>query len=46
MNHTARPLTKFEGGLQLFHNVDDDALNWLKQVIFYWTKTNKKLIYR
>jgi len=32
MNHIVdtRPLTKFEGGLNLLHEADDDAVIWLE----------------
>ena len=32
MNHTVDmcPLTKFEGGLKLLHEADDDAVIWLE----------------
>jgi len=32
MNHIVDtcPLTKFEGGLKLLHEVDDDAVIWLE----------------
>jgi len=27
-------LTKFEGGLQSFHDVEDDTLDWLETAVF------------
>ena len=36
MNHivdTFPPLTKFEGGLNLLHEVDDDAVIWLESTV-------------
>ena len=26
------PLTKFDGGLQLFHETEDDAVKWLESI--------------
>jgi len=35
MNHIVDmcPLTKFEGGLNLLHEVDDDAVIWLESTV-------------
>jgi len=35
MNHIVDrcPLTKFEGGLNLLHKVDDDAVMWLESAV-------------
>ena len=35
MNHTVDtcPLTKFDGGLNLLHEADDDAVTWLQSTV-------------
>jgi len=35
MNHIVDtcPLTKFDGGLNLFHEADDDAVLWLESTV-------------
>jgi len=45
MNHIVDtcPLTKFEGGLNLLHKADDDAVIWLKSTVTAHTHTHTHL---